>query len=74
MKSPPKHPEPIAWLKGEYIPNSKCFLPVYDAGIVIGASITDQLRTYGGKPFRARDHVRRFFESARYAYLDLRMS
>lgn len=75
---PPPHTiplsEPIAWLKGEYIPNAQCLLPVYDAGIVIGASVTDLLRTYGGKPFAASEHIHRFFESARYAYIDLGMS
>ncbi|HAB10823.1 MAG TPA: branched-chain amino acid aminotransferase, partial [Planctomycetaceae bacterium] len=29
--------EPIAYLKGEYVPASKCVLPIYDLGIVIGA-------------------------------------
>lgn len=66
--------EAIAYLNGRYIPNAECVLPIYDAGIVLAASITDLVRTYAGKPFEARAHVRRFLESARYAYLDLGLS
>jgi len=66
--------EPIAYLKGEFIPNSQCKLEIYDTGIVMGASITDLVRTFGGKPFRTVEHVARFFESARYAYIDLGMT
>jgi branched-subunit amino acid aminotransferase/4-amino-4-deoxychorismate lyase len=66
--------EPLAYLNGQFIPNHQCVLPIYDAGIVLGAAVTDLLRTFRGRPFAAREHVRRFFESARYAYIDLGMS
>lgn len=67
-------PEPIAYLNGQYIPNSNCVLPIYDGGIVLGAAITDMLRTFNGKPFAAGEHARRFLESAKYAYLNLGLS
>ncbi|MFA6563290.1 MAG: aminotransferase class IV [Verrucomicrobiia bacterium] len=66
--------EPLAYLNGQFIPNKQCVLPIYDAGIVLGAAVTDLLRTFRGRPFAAKEHVRRFFESARYAYIDLGMS
>lgn len=66
--------EPIAYLNGQYVPNSQCVLPIYDAGIVLGAAVTDLLRTFRGKPYAAEEHVHRFFESARYAYIDLGMT
>lgn len=66
--------EPLAYLNGQFIPNNQCVLPIYDAGIVLGAAVTDLLRTFRGRPFAAKEHVRRFFESARYAYIDLDMS
>ncbi|MBL8827892.1 MAG: aminotransferase class IV, partial [Planctomycetaceae bacterium] len=64
-------PEPIAYLNGQFIPNSQCVLPIYDAGIVIGAAVTDLLRTFNGRPYAAREHAERFLASARYAYIDL---
>lgn len=66
--------EAIAYLNGRYVPNSQCVLPIYDGGIVLGAAVTDLLRTFHGKPYAADEHIHRFFESARYASIDLRMS
>ena len=66
--------EPIAYLKGRFIPARECVLPIYDAGIVLSAAVTDLLRTYRGEPHKAPEHTRRFLASARYAYLDLPLS
>ena len=38
--------EPIAYLKGEFVPNSQCVLNIYDLGIVLGAAVTDFVRTF----------------------------
>ena len=59
--------EPIAYLKGEFVPASACRLPVYDLGIVLGAAVTDFLRTFHQKPYRMQDHVRRLYRSCKYA-------
>ena len=59
--------EPIAYLKGQYVPASECKLPVYDLGIVLGAAVTDFFRTFDLKPFRMEQHVRRFYRSCKYA-------
>ena len=60
-------PEPLAYLKGEFVPQSRCTLPVYDLGIVLGAAVTDLVRTFHGEPYRIEDHVARFYRSSRYA-------
>lgn len=62
--------EPIAYLKGEFVPNSQCVLNIYDLGIVLGAAVTDFVRTFHHKPFRLEDHVRRFYRSCKYAYIE----
>ena len=62
--------EPIAWLKGNFVPASQCVLPVYDLGIVLGAAVTDFLRTFSGRPYRMEDHVRRFYRSCKYARIE----
>ena len=59
--------EPIAYLKGEYVPASQCVLPIYDLGIVIGAAVTDFFRTFHQTPYRLDDHLQRFYRSCRYA-------
>jgi branched-chain amino acid aminotransferase len=63
--------EPIAYLNGNYVANSACRLPMYDAGIVLGAAVTDLMRTFRGIPYQVEAHIGRFIESARYACLSL---
>ena len=62
-------PEPEVYLHGKFVPASQAHLNIYDFGIVLGATITDQLRTFRHQPYRLNDHVERFYESAKYARL-----
>ena len=62
--------EPIAYLKGKFVPASECVLPIYDLGIVLGAAVTDFLRTFHQRPYRMEDHVQRFYRSCKYARID----
>ncbi|MDA1315594.1 MAG: aminotransferase class IV [Acidobacteria bacterium] len=66
--------ESIVYLKGQFVPAPQAKINIYDYGIVMGATITDQLRTFRHKPFRLDEHVDRLFESARYARLALPLS
>ena len=50
--SPEMMSEPLAYLKGEFVPASQCKLSIYDLGIVLGAAVTDFLRTFNHEPFR----------------------
>ena len=61
--------EPIVYLGGGFSPASQAKVNIYDFGIVLGATVTDQLRTFRHEPFRLEEHVERFFESAKYARL-----
>lgn len=61
---------PIAYLSGRLMPASEVKLSIYDLGIVLGATVTDLLRTFRHQPYRLDDHVRRFYESCRYARLN----
>ncbi len=62
--------EPITYLKGQYVPASQCVLPIYDLGIVLGAAVTDLVRTFHQRPYRMEDHVRRLYRSCKYARID----
>lgn len=62
--------EPIAYLKGQFVPASQCVLPVYDLGIVLGAAVTDFLRTFHQQPYRMEQHARRFYRSCKYARIE----
>ena len=49
----------IGWLNGQTIPYTEMALPVWDLGVVAGASITEMARTYGHEPFRLEQHIGR---------------
>ncbi len=59
--------EPVVYLRGSLLPASEARISIYDFGIVLGATVTDLLRTFKQKPYRLQDHVRRFCESCKYA-------
>ena len=58
--------EPTVYLVDRFVPASQASVPVYDLGIVLGATVTDMTRTFRHQPFRLRDHIERFYRSCRY--------
>jgi len=52
-----------AWLDGRFLPRAKFALPVGDAGFVLGATVTEQLRTFRGRLFLPEPHARRLARS-----------
>lgn len=58
--------EPLAYLNGRICPVSQCTLPIYDQGLVMGASITEMARTFRHEAFKLRDHVDRLFRSLKH--------
>lgn len=56
-------PEAQGWINGQQIPFSQMQLPVWDLGVVAGASITEMARTFAHQPFRLADHLQRLLTS-----------
>jgi len=56
----------IAYLNGDFVPQSEAKLPVYDAGIVMGATVTEMIRTFRHRPFKLEEHVARLYRSMHY--------
>lgn len=63
--------EPLAFLNGRVVPQSQAHLGFHDAGFVFGATVTDLCRTFRHRLFRFPEHLKRFRESCRAAYLDI---
>ncbi len=59
--------EPLVYMSGAFVPASLASLKIYDAGIILGATVTDLIRTFRKQPFRLEDHVARFYRSCKYA-------
>jgi branched-chain amino acid aminotransferase len=59
--------EPLAYLNGQFIPFSRANLPLFDAGFVQGACVTEFVRTFRKQPYLLREHIARFQQSCRLA-------
>ncbi|HVX14064.1 MAG TPA: aminotransferase class IV [Pirellulales bacterium] len=58
--------EALVYLNGRTVPASQAHLAIFDAGVVMGATVTEMTRTFRHVPFRLEDHLERLFRSLRY--------
>jgi branched-subunit amino acid aminotransferase/4-amino-4-deoxychorismate lyase len=56
-------PEPLVYLNGRTLPASQAALPVWDAGIVQGATVTEQARTFHKRLYCLDARLDRLFRS-----------
>ena len=63
--------EPIVFLNGRYLPAAQGVLPWSDAGFVMGATVSEQLRTFRGLLYRFDEHFDRFLRSLAIVGIDL---
>ena len=66
--------EAQAYLNGRFIPASAAAIPVHDAGFVQGVTVSEQLRTFGGRLFRLEAHLDRLWESLEIVGIDADIS
>lgn len=62
--------EPQAYLNGRWVPASAAMVSPTDSGFVLGATVAEQLRTFGGKLFHVDDHLARLAHSVEVLGLD----
>ncbi|MBS7644682.1 MAG: aminotransferase class IV [Candidatus Bathyarchaeia archaeon] len=63
--------EPVFYVNGEFLPQSRASLSVLDIGFLRGFGVFDFTITYEREPFRLRDHLERLRNSAGIIGLDL---
>lgn len=66
--------EPLVFLNGEMVSASRAHLAIYDAGVVLGATVTEMTRTFQHRLWRLGDHLDRLYRSLRYTRMDIGMS
>ena len=66
--------EPLVYLNGSLVPASQASLRIYDAGIVLGATVTEMTRTFRQQPFKLDEHIARLFRSLKYTRMDIGLS
>lgn len=57
--------KPIYYLNDRFVKKNQARVSVYDMGFLRSYGVVDFLITYGGKPFRLKDHLDRFYNSAK---------
>lgn len=63
--------EPLVYLNGRFVPFSQAALPIHDAGLVSGVTVTDFCRTFGQRLFRWPDHLARFCRDCASCFIPL---
>ena len=66
--------ERMAWFNGELMPESEVRISFRDRGWLFGDTAFDVARTFGGRPFKLREHVDRLYRSLAYLQIDPGMS
>jgi branched-subunit amino acid aminotransferase/4-amino-4-deoxychorismate lyase len=61
---------PIAFWNGQFLATERLTLSIHDTGFVVGATITEKLRSFRGELFRLDDHLDRLYHSAELAGID----
>jgi branched-subunit amino acid aminotransferase/4-amino-4-deoxychorismate lyase len=56
--------EPMAYVRGAFVPLSQASVPMYDGGYVQGATLSEQLRTFRGSIFLFDEHIARLRRGA----------
>lgn len=62
--------ERMAWFNGELMPESHVRISFRDRGWLFGDTAFDVARTFGGVPFKLREHVDRLYRSLAYLQID----
>jgi branched-chain amino acid aminotransferase len=66
--------EPLVYLNNQFVLASQARIAIFDAGIVMGATVTEQTRTFHKRPWRLDDHLRRLFRSLQSTRMDIGIS
>lgn len=61
----------LSYLNGRLLPAYEATIPVDDAGFMLGTTIPEQLRTFGGKLFRLDEHLARLFRGLAIVGLEI---
>jgi branched-chain amino acid aminotransferase len=66
--------ERTVYLNGDFVPESKASISIFDRGFTSGDGIYEATRTFGHKLFRLQDHIDRLYNSMNYCRIDCGLS
>lgn len=56
-------PDRMIYLNGRFVPEGDGRVSIFDSALQFGDMAFESTRTFGGKPYRLRDHLERLFGS-----------
>ena len=62
--------ELLTWFNGRLVPDSEVRIHHTDSGLAFGHNVTDSARTFGYRPFKLKEHIRRFYLSMSVARIN----
>lgn len=62
------------WIDGTFYDRDSAKISVFDHGLLYGDGVFEGMRTYDGKVFRLREHIRRLYDSAKAVALKVPMA
>lgn len=66
--------ENVVYFNGQLVPEKDAGIPIRDRGFIYGDAVFDATRTFNGRTFKLREHIRRLYSSLRYLRIDPGMS
>ena len=66
--------EPLVYLNGRFLLAAQAQLAYWDAGLVLGATVTEMTRTFRHQPYQLDEHVHRLFRALGVLGLDIGLS
>ncbi|HEY7329188.1 MAG TPA: aminotransferase class IV [Gemmataceae bacterium] len=66
--------EPLVFLNDQVMPASQAHISIFDAGIVLGATVAEQTRTFDKRLWRLDEHLDRLLSSLRCTRIDIGLS
>lgn len=64
----------IIYLDGQYVPESKAKVSVFDHGVLYGDGVFEGIRAYSGRIFKCKEHIDRIFAAAKAIMLAIPLS
>jgi branched-chain amino acid aminotransferase len=61
----------LVWINGVVHPPEAAMISVFDHGLLYGDGVFEGMRTYDGKVFRLKSHLKRLFDSAKAIALEI---
>ncbi|MGB2754614.1 MAG: branched-chain-amino-acid transaminase [Phycisphaerae bacterium] len=62
------------WLNGKLVDRDEAKISVFDHGLLYGDGVFEGIRSYSGRVFRLKEHIRRLFDSAKGIRLGIPMT